>query len=180
MWFCNHTEKWRELQNGSGWWSFAHNESNGRNGTISLLPKERYFLFPQNEIDRSDKHSTVKSLIGYCFCAVWLGFILQKWCGILSLHHCLSLVNVQSIEHTYTLIWMTDIFWRILPKQIHINCNHFFMLCHLRIDNTAWVGRNKRIVSNSIDYANKKWKFAHFMIQTQMPPTSIVMSISNG
>lgn len=107
MWFCNRTEKWRELQNGSGWWSFAHNESNGRNETLSLFPKERYFLFPQNGIDRSDKHSTVKSLIGYCFCAVWLGFILQKWCGMLSLPHCLSLVNVQKIEHTHSCEWRT-------------------------------------------------------------------------
>lgn len=127
MWFCNRTEKWRELQNGSGWWSFAHNECTGRNETLSLLPKERYFLFPQNEIDRSDKHSTVKSLIGYCFCAVWLGFILQKWCGMLSLPHCFSLVNVQTIEHT--LMWMAGIFRRISLKQIYINCNHF--LCYV-------------------------------------------------
>lgn len=130
MWFCNQTEKWIELQNGSGWWSFAHNECMGRNETLSLLPKERYFLFPQNEIDRPDKHSTVKSLIGYwllLLCSLaWFHFTKMMRYALFT---SLPFTRKCSIDRTYTLMWMAGIFRRIWPEQIYINCNHF--LCYV-------------------------------------------------
>lgn len=48
------------------------------NEVVLLLPKGTVFSVSINETHRSDKHSTVKSLIGYRLCAV--RFDLVSFC----------------------------------------------------------------------------------------------------